>query len=82
MMSRFSDACPVCGRVDDLTIVKPTGVHCDRAVLWQCKCGNTRSVTIDYSIPQVLVRRAMRADEQKKEAAILHEARKGKLLLI
>lgn len=84
-MNRFSDACRACGRIDDLTTIKPTGVHLDRAVTWQCQCGNTRSVAIDYSIPQVLVRRAMRTDEERKEAreaAIARCAKAGKLLLI
>lgn len=70
MTSRFSTACGICGRVDDLTTVRPTGIHMDEAVLWRCRCGNTRSITIDRYTPQILVRRAMRADEKKKERSV------------
>ena len=81
-MNRLSDACKVCGMINDLLTVKPTGLVADREVTWQCKCGNTRSIEIDYSVPKILVKRAMRADELRREAAILRSAKQGKLFLI
>jgi hypothetical protein len=68
--------------INDLLTVKPTGLVADREVTWQCKCGNTRSIEIDRFTPQVLVRRAMRADELRREEAIMRSAKQGKLFLI
>jgi hypothetical protein len=55
--------CPVCGQVDDLETVNPLGIHVDKAVLWNCRCGNTRAVAISHHIPQELVKKAMVRDE-------------------
>lgn len=51
--------CPNCGRVDDLENVKPLGILMDRAVLWNCRSGNTRAVDIDYHTPMGLVIKAI-----------------------
>jgi hypothetical protein len=52
-----------CGQVDELETVNPLGIHKDKAVLWNCRCGSTRAVAvIDYTA-QELVRRAMAMDE-------------------
>jgi len=41
--------CAKCGQVDDLETVNPLGIHLDKAVPWNCRCGSTRAVAvIDY----------------------------------
>jgi hypothetical protein len=55
--------CPKCGQVDDLETVIPIGTHIEKAVIWNCRCGNTRAVEISHHTPQTLVRKAMVADE-------------------
>lgn len=57
--------CHCCGKVEDLETIHPTGIHMDRAISWQCPCGNTRMVEITHRIPQELVRRAMLRDEMR-----------------
>jgi hypothetical protein len=58
-----SPPCAKCGQVDNLESVNPLGILMDKAVLWNCQCGNTRSVAISHHIPQELVRKAMEMDE-------------------
>ncbi len=55
--------CRKCGRVDDLETVNPLGIHLDKAVLWNCRCGNTRAVAVCHDSAQELVRKAMGMDE-------------------
>lgn len=62
---RPSLPCANCGHVDDLETVNPLGIQMDTAVLWNCRCGNTRAVVIGYLIPQELVRKAMVMDETR-----------------
>lgn len=57
--------CPVCGHVDNLETVNPLGIHVEKAVLWNCRCGNTRAVAISHHIPQELVKKAMVRDEMR-----------------
>lgn len=61
----LSYPCPVCGQVDDLEQVNPSGILLDKLVQWECICHNTRSVAIDHRIPQELVRKAMLRDEMR-----------------
>ena len=51
--------CPACGRIDDLASVDPIGIHLDKAVLWNCPCGNTRAVLINRYIPRALIEKAL-----------------------
>jgi len=51
--------CPICGRTDDLTSVDPIGIHLDKAVLWNCQCGNTRAVLITRYVPRALIEKAL-----------------------
>jgi len=51
--------CPICGRIDDLASVDPIGIHLDKAVLWNCQCGNTRAVLINRYIPRALIEKAL-----------------------
>ena len=51
--------CPTCGRMDDLALVDPIGIHLDKAVLWNCQCGNTRAVLINRYIPRALIEKAL-----------------------
>jgi hypothetical protein len=55
--------CAMCGHIDDLEIVNPLGTHADKAVIWNCSCGNTRAVVISHHTPQELVRKAIAADK-------------------
>ena len=55
--------CTKCGRVDDLESVNPLGIHMDKAVLWNCRCGSTRAVAVCHYSAQELVRKAMGMDE-------------------
>jgi hypothetical protein len=57
--------CAKCGQVDNLETVNPLGIHVDKAVLWNCRCGNTRAVAISHLIPQELVRKAMVMDKMR-----------------
>jgi len=52
-----------CGQVDDLETVDPLGTHADKAVIWNCRCGNTRAILISHHIPKELVRKAKVADK-------------------
>jgi len=54
-----SRPCPNCGQVDDLETVTPIGIFMDRSVLWNCRCGSTRAVDINYHAPLELIRKAM-----------------------
>lgn len=57
--------CAKCGQVDDMETVNPLGIHGDKAVLWNCRCGNTRAVAvIDYTA-QELVRKATVMDAMR-----------------
>jgi hypothetical protein len=57
--------CAKCGQVDDLQTVKPLGIHLDKAVLWNCRCGNNRAVAVwDYTV-QELVRKAVAMNEMR-----------------
>lgn len=58
----MSHPCPTCGRIDDLAIVAPIGIHLDKAVLWQCPCGNTRAVLINHHVPRALIEKALVRD--------------------
>jgi len=60
--------CAKCAQVDDLETVNPLGIHMDKAVLWNCRCGNTRAVAVSYYTPQELVRKAMVVDERRIES--------------
>lgn len=51
--------CPICGRIDDLGSVDPIGIHLDKAVIWNCQCGNTRAVLINRYIPRALIEKAL-----------------------
>jgi hypothetical protein len=51
--------CPNCGQVDDLETVIPLGIFMDRSVLWNCRCGSTRAVDINYHAPLELIRKAV-----------------------
>ena len=62
-----SIACAKCGQVDDLETVNPLGIHGDKAVLWNCRCGNTRAVAVCDYTAQELVRKAMARDEMRNE---------------
>ena len=57
--------CVKCGLVDDLETVYPLGIHLDKAVLWNCRCGNTRAVAISHHPPQGIVRKAMEMDKKR-----------------
>ena len=58
--------CVKCGQVDNLETVKPLGIHLDKAVLWSCRCGNTRAVAVwDYTV-QELVRKAVAINEMRE----------------
>jgi hypothetical protein len=57
--------CAKCGHVDDMEAVNPLGIHGDKAVLWNCRCGNTRAVEVSHYTPQELVRKAMVVDEMR-----------------
>ena len=54
-----STPCSICGRIDDLALVDPIGIHLDKAVLWNCPCGNTRAVLINRYIPRALIEKAL-----------------------
>ena len=54
-----STPCPICGLIDDLASVDPIGIHLDKAVLWNCQCGNTRAVLITRYIPRALIKKAL-----------------------
>lgn len=57
--------CAKCGQVDDMETVNPLGIHGDKAVLWNCRCGNTRAfAVIDYKA-QELVRKATVMDAMR-----------------
>jgi hypothetical protein len=58
-----SSPCPTCGRIDDMTSVDPIGTHLDKAVLWQCQCGNTRAVLINRYTPRSLIEKALARDD-------------------
>ena len=62
-----SIACAKCGQVDDLDTVNPLGIHLDKAVLWNCRCGNTRAVAVCDDTAQELVAKAMAMDEMRNE---------------
>jgi hypothetical protein len=62
-----SIACAKCGQVDDLATVNPLGIHLDKVVIWNCRCGNTRSVAVCDYTAQELVRKAMALDEKRSE---------------
>lgn len=62
----MSPPCPICGRIDDLAIVSPTGIHMDKAVLWQCSCGNTRAVLINHHVPRSLIEKALVRNEMQE----------------
>ena len=62
-----SIACAKCGQVDHLETVNPLGIHGDKAVLWNCRCGNTRAVAVCDSTAQELVRKVMAMDEMRNE---------------
>lgn len=55
----LSIPCPICGRIDNLASVEPIGIHLDKAVLWNCRCGNTRAVLINRYIPHALIEKAL-----------------------
>jgi hypothetical protein len=57
--------CATCGQVDELETVNPLGIHLDKAVLWNCRCGNTRAVAVSHRIPPELVRKAMTVDKTR-----------------
>jgi hypothetical protein len=57
--------CKKCGKVDDLETVHPLGIHMDQAILWNCRCEDTRAATISLHTPQELVRKAIVADEMR-----------------
>jgi hypothetical protein len=57
-----STPCEICGRVDDLASVDPIGTHLIRAILWDCKCGNTRAVQINRYTPSALIDKAIARD--------------------
>jgi hypothetical protein len=57
--------CLKCGQVDDLETINPLGVHLDKAVIWNCRCGNSRAVPISHHIPQELLRKAKVAEEMR-----------------
>ena len=56
---KHSIPCAKCGQVDDLETVKPLGIHLDKAVLWNCRCGSTRAVAVHDCSVQELVRKAV-----------------------
>ena len=58
----MSSPCPTCGRIDDLASVDPIGMLLDKAVLWQCTCGNTRAVLIGRHVPRTLIEKAFVRD--------------------
>lgn len=64
-----SIACAKCGQADDLETVNPLGIHLDKAVLWKCRCGNTRAVAVFDYTAQELVRKAMAMEEMRSETA-------------
>jgi hypothetical protein len=68
--------CANCGQVDDLETVNPIGIHSDKAVIWNCQCGNTRALLISHHIPKELVRKAILADKMGKKQ-FDEEARSG-----
>ena len=55
--------CAECGQVDDLETVHPIGTHADKAVIWNCRCGNTRAVMISHHTPHELIRKAILVDK-------------------
>jgi len=61
----ISIPCAMCGRVDDLETVNPLGIHLDKAVLWNCRCGSTRAVAVNDNTAQELVRKVMVMDEMR-----------------
>ena len=65
-----SIACAKCGQVDDLATVTPLGIHLDKAVLWNCRCGSTRAVAVCDDTSQELVRKAMAMDERRYSTGI------------
>ena len=69
--------CPNCGRVDDLETVKPLGIFMDRAILWNCRCGSTRAVDIDYRAPMELVIKAMAVMDEMRDWTNRHPYREG-----
>jgi hypothetical protein len=57
--------CAKCGQVDNFEAIKPLGIHMDKAVLWNCRCGNTRAVAISPHTPQAFVRKAIIMDAMR-----------------
>ena len=57
-----STPCSICGRIEDLACVDPIGTHLIRAILWDCKCGNTRAVLINRYTPSALIEKALARD--------------------
>jgi len=57
--------CAKCAQEDDLETVNPLGIHMDKAVLWNCRCGSTRAVSVIDHTAQELVRKAMAMDEMR-----------------
>jgi hypothetical protein len=62
-----SIACAKCDQVDGLDTVNPLGIHLDKAVIWECRCGNTRAVAVCDYTAQELVRRATAMEEMRSE---------------
>ncbi len=54
-----SPPCPNCGQAEDMETVNPLGIFEDKAVFWECPCGNPRVIEIDDHTPQELVRKAI-----------------------
>ena len=57
-----STPCSICGRIEDLASVDPIGTHLIRAILWDCKCGNTRAAQINRYTPSALIEKAIARD--------------------
>ncbi len=55
--------CANCGQVDNLETVHPLGTHADKAVIWNCRCGNTRAIKISHHLPHELIRKAILANK-------------------
>lgn len=61
-----STTCAKCGKVDDLETVSPLGIHLDKAVVWNCQCGNTRAISVSDNTARELVRKAMAMDGMRE----------------